>query len=251
MEPVAVEKVIIDGFLDLETFSNMSGISIDDIQKHNPSILKGILPSHSRGFELKIPVENYAYFEANRQMILDSAQHQNGVPVMLASSKDMLENGVVIIGASSARASNDENDIDENEEPEKAEDEIKKIRKVKKKTYTVKRGDVLNRIAEKYDVDTYDLKVWNHLKSSKIMLGQKLVIFDDVEEVVEVERTIKEERKSKKTIDKTKPKYHVVQRGDTLWSISQRYGGISVEKIKKMNGLRSNAVKKGQKLKIV
>jgi len=251
MEPIAVEKVIIDGFLDLETFSNMSGISIDDIQKHNPSILKGILPSHSRGFELKIPVENYAYFEANRQMILDSAQHQNGVPVMLASSKDMLENGVVIIGASSARASNDENDIDENEEPEKAEDEIKKIRKVKKKTYTVKRGDVLNRIAEKYDVDTYDLKVWNHLKSSKIMLGQKLVIFDDVEEVVEVERTIKEERKSKKTIDKTKPKYHVVQRGDTLWSISQRYGGISVEKIKKMNGLRSNAVKKGQKLKIV
>lgn len=251
MEPVAVEKVIIDGYLDLETFSNMSGISIDDIQKHNPSILKGILPSHSRGFELKIPVENYAYFEANRQAILDSAQLQNGVSVMLASSKDVLENGVIIIGGGSARASNDENDNDENEKPEKAEDEIKKIRKVKKKVYTVKRGDVLNRIAEKYDVDTYDLKVWNHLKSSKIMLGQKLVIFDDVEEVVEVERTIKEERRSKKTIDRTKPKYHVVQRGDTLWSISQRYGGISVEKIKKINGLRTNAVKKGQKLKIV
>ena len=83
------------------------------------------------------------------------------------------------------------------------------------------------------------------------MLGQKLVIFDDVEEVVEIERTIKEERRSKKTIDRTKPKYHVVQRGDTLWSISQRYGGISVEKIKKINGLRTNAVKKGQKLKIV
>ena len=170
---------------------------------------------------------------------------------MLASSKDVLENGVIIIGGGSARASNDENDNDEEEKPEKAEDEIKKIRKVKKKIYTVKRGDVLNRIADKYDVDTYDLKVWNHLKSSKIMLGQKLVIFDDVEEVVEIERTIKEERRSKKTIDRTKPKYHVVQRGDTLWSISQRYGGISVEKIKKINGLRTNAVKKGQKLKIV
>jgi len=251
MEPVAVEKVIIDGYLDLETFSNMSGISIDDIQKHNPSILKGVLPSHSRGFELKIPVENYAYFEANRQAILDSAQLQNGVSVMLASSKDVLENGVIIIGGGSSITSNDDNGTEENEKPEKAEDEIKKIRKVKKKVYTVKRGDVLNRIAEKYDVDTYDLKVWNHLKSSKIMLGQKLVIFDDVEEVVEVERTIKEERRSKKTIDRTKPKYHVVQRGDTLWSISQRYGGISVEKIKKINGLRTNAVKKGQKLKIV
>ena len=61
----------------------------------------------------------------------------------------------------------------------------------------------MNRIADKYDVDMYDLKVWNHLKSSKIMVGQKLVILDDVEEVVEVERTIKEERKSKKTIEKT------------------------------------------------
>lgn len=251
MEPVMVEKVIIDGYLDLETFSNVSGISIDDIQKHNPSILKGVLPAHSRGFELKIPTENYAYFEANRQMILDSAQRQNGVPVMLASNKDVIENGVVIIGGGSVRTSNDENIVEEIEKPEKVEDEIKKIRKVKKKTYTVKRGDVLNRIAEKYDVDMYDLKVWNHLKSSKIMVGQKLVILDDVEEVVEVERTIKAERKSKKTIEKTRPKYHVVQRGDTLWSISQRYGGISVEKIKKINGLRSNSVKKGQKLKIV
>ncbi len=248
---MTVEKVVIDGYLDLETFSNVSGISIDDIQKHNPSILKGVLPAHSRGFELKIPTESYAYFEANRQMILDSAQRQNGVPVMLASNIDVIENGVVIIGGGSARVSNDENIVEETEKPEKVEDEIKKIRKVKKKTYTVKRGDVLNRIAEKYDVDMYDLKVWNHLKSSKIMVGQKLVILDDVEEVVEVERTIKAERKSKKTIEKTKPKYHVVQRGDTLWSISQRYGGISVEKIKKINGLRSNSVKKGQKLKIV
>lgn len=251
MEPVTVEKVVIDGYLDLETFSNVSGISIDDIQKHNPSILKGVLPAHSRGFELKIPTESYAYFEANRQMILDSAQRQDDVPVMLASNKDVIENGVVIIGGGSVRASNDENIVEETEKPEKVEDEIKKIRKVKKKTYTVKRGDVLNRIAEKYDVDMYDLKVWNHLKSSKIMVGQKLVILDDVEEVVEVERTIKAERKSKKTIEKTKPKYHVVQRGDTLWSISQRYGGISIEKIKKINGLRSNSVKKGQKLKIV
>ncbi|MFN3489145.1 MAG: LysM peptidoglycan-binding domain-containing protein [Emticicia sp.] len=251
MEPVMVEKIIIDGYLDLETFSNVSGVSIDDIQKHNPSILKGVLPAHSRGFELKIPAESYAYFEANRQMILDSAQHQNGKPVMLASNNDVIENGVIVIGGSSVRASNDDNEVEENEKPEKIEDEIKKVRKVKKKTYTVKRGDVLNRVAEKYDVDMYDLKVWNHLKSSKIMVGQKLIILDDVEEVVEVQRTIKAERKSKQTLEKTKPKYHVVQRGDTLWSISQRYGGISIEKIKKMNGLRSNAVKKGQKLKIV
>ena len=76
MEPVITEKVYIDGYLDIETFSNLSGISIDDIQKFNPSILKGVLPIYTRGFELKIPTEYYSYFEANRQMILDSAQKQ-------------------------------------------------------------------------------------------------------------------------------------------------------------------------------
>ena len=74
---------------------------------------------------------------------------------------------------------------------------------------------------------------------------------DDEEEVVVVERTIKAEKQAQKAIEKSKPKYHIVQKGDTLWSISQRYGGVSVEQIKKINGLRSNAVKKGQKLKIV
>lgn len=257
MEPVAIEKVTIDGFLDIETFSNASGISIDDIQKLNPSILKGVLPAYSRGFELKIPAESYAYFEANRQMILDSAQRQGTEPILLASNSTSPEPGIIIIGANNTTysTSNDRNYgetiVEELDKPAKVEDDIKKIHKVKKRTYTVKRGDVLNKIADKFDVDMYDLKVWNKLKSSKIMVGQKLTILDDDEEVVEVERTIKSERKAKIEIEKRKPKYHVVQRGDTLWSISQRYGGISVEKIKKMNGLRSNSVKKGQKLKIV
>ncbi|WP_082892929.1 MULTISPECIES: lytic transglycosylase domain-containing protein [Emticicia] len=260
MEHEPVEKILIDGYLDLETFSNVSGISLDDIQKHNPSILKGVLPQHSRGFELRIPAQSYAFFEANRQMILDSAQKLNGVSVMLAdassgkstnvaSSKS--SDGILIIGDPKYTTLSSTNEPIEEVEPEKEEEEIKKIRKVKKRTYTVRRGDVLNRIADKFDVDMYDLKTWNNLKSSKIMVGQRLVILDDVEEVVEVERTIKEERKSKKVIEKSKPKYHIVQRGDTLWSISQRYGGISIEKIKKINGLRSNSVKKGQKLKIV
>jgi membrane-bound lytic murein transglycosylase D len=256
MEPVPTETVTIDGFLDIETFSNASGISIDDIQKLNPQILKGVLPAHSRGFELKIPAENYAYFDANRQMILDSAQRQGMEPVILAANNSS-EPGVIIIGgnttysSSSNERNNGETIVEELDKPARVEDDIKKIHKVKKKTYTVRRGDVLNKIADKYDVDMYDLKTWNKLKSSKIMAGQKLIILMDDEEVVEVEKTIKAERKTKNAIEKTKPKYHVVQRGDTLWSISQRYGGISVEKIKKMNGLRSNSVKKGQKLKIV
>jgi membrane-bound lytic murein transglycosylase D len=41
---------------------------------------------------------------------------------------------------------------------------------------------------------------------------------------------------------------HQVQPGDTLWNISQKYDGISVEQIKKLNKLKSNSIKPGQKL---
>ena len=43
---------------------------------------------------------------------------------------------------------------------------------------------------------------------------------------------------------------HSVQPGDTLWNISKKYNGISVEDIKKKNKLKSDALKPGQKLVI-
>ncbi len=250
MEPVPTETVVIDGFLDIETFSSLSGVSLDDIQKLNPSILKGVLPSHYRGFELKIPASNYAYFDANRQMILDSAQRRSEFQPILAtnSDKNNEESGVVIIGDNAGYAS--DNQSDEPAEPVKLDEDVKKIRKVKKRYYVVRRGDVLNKVADKFDVDMYDIKVWNKLKSSKIMVGQRLLILDDGGDDIGADKNIKNENRLRREIEKNKPKYHIVQRGDTLWSISQRYGGISIEKLKKMNGLRTNAVKKGQKLKI-
>lgn len=257
MSPVETQAVYVDGFLDIETFSNLSGVSIDEIQLLNPQILKAYLPEATRDFVLRIPAEKYAYYEANRQMILDSAQKHKVPPYLLASDSQngqpkQSNDGIIIIGENYSVKDDGGMVVEDLDKPAKVEEDVKKIRSVKKKTHIVKRGEVLNRIADKYDVEMYDIKVWNKLKSSKILVGQRLTIYLDNEndEVAEVERTIKAERKTKKEIEKTKPKYVKVQRGDTLWSISQRYGGISVEKIKKMNGLKSNKVKAGQKLKI-
>jgi len=45
--------------------------------------------------------------------------------------------------------------------------------------------------------------------------------------------------------------YHVVQPGDTLWSIAKRYDGISVDDLKKTNNIHnSKSLKPGTKLKI-
>ena len=44
------------------------------------------------------------------------------------------------------------------------------------------------------------------------------------------------------------PKYHVVQKGDTLWGISRKYG-VSVDKLVERNGIKDkNRIYVGQKI---
>jgi membrane-bound lytic murein transglycosylase D len=43
--------------------------------------------------------------------------------------------------------------------------------------------------------------------------------------------------------------YHVVQPGDTLWSIAQRYPGVSVEDLRRLNS-DLNGLKPGTKIKV-
>ena len=50
-------------------------------------------------------------------------------------------------------------------------------KKTSKITYhTVRKGDTLSSIADKYNVSISDLKKWNKLKSSDIVTGQKLKV---------------------------------------------------------------------------
>lgn len=44
--------------------------------------------------------------------------------------------------------------------------------------------------------------------------------------------------------------FHVVQKGDTLWSIANRYDNVTIEEIKQLNSLNDNNLKLGQKLRL-
>ncbi len=50
-------------------------------------------------------------------------------------------------------------------------------------THVVKRGETLEKIAEKYSVTITNLKKWNKLSGSRILIGQKLIVHTDGEEV--------------------------------------------------------------------
>ena len=106
-------------------------------------------------------------------------------------------------------------------------------------TYRVRSGDVLGSIARRHGVSVSNLKYWNNLSSNLIRVGQKLYIEANTYPNTTVAQT-----------NSSGQKTYIVQPGDSLWIISKRYGGLSVEELKRLNNLSSNSIKPGQRLVI-
>lgn len=118
----------------------------------------------------------------------------------------------------------------------------------KRITYRVKSGDYLGKIAEKYGVRVSSIKRWNRLKSSRLKIGQRLYIYPK-----RVPAIPKKSTKNKTTKSTPKGEYsiYVVKKGDSLWTIAQKFKNVSMDDIKKWNNIWSvKNLKPGTKLKI-
>lgn len=248
------DTIILNTYIDLDKFATLSNIHLEEIQKLNPQILTHILPARTRNFQLKLPKNEMAFFRENRQSILDSATKlpttliekvMQTPGVVLASNKN--EDTTNTFQQTLASIPNETRTVFTREIVEDDMEDVVINKKPKKTTYIVKKKDNLHQIAEHFDVDVYDIKHWNHLANTTIQPGQKLIIFKESA----VSSTVKYARSNhKENLGKGKVRFHNVQDGDTLWNISQRYGGISIDKLKKLNGIKNNVVKAGMKLRV-
>jgi LysM repeat protein len=108
--------------------------------------------------------------------------------------------------------------------------------------YIVKKGDTLYKISKKYGISIKKLKELNHLKTTKIKPGQKLIIYQFYNAEIPSKKDLKEFKKEDFKI-------YVVKEGDTLYSISLKYN-VPLEVLKSLNGIKDNVIFVGQKLKI-
>lgn len=262
--PIPCDTIHVNGYLSIERFCQYSGVPLTEIQKMNPSIMTGVLSDQTRGFVLRVPKAHFDYFAANRLSILDSAGRNPTVStnMLLASTEN------VRYGSDSSRKRDYFPFMEATEEKVREsqhvlavnsissdDEDVEEVvrRKPNKIVYVVKRGEALSNIANKYKVEVYDLKKWNHLRSTRIQRGQKLVILREPAVPTTANRIAQagknhskpEVAKKSKTY---KPKYHRVQEGDTLWNISQRYSDLTVDQLKKLNKIKGNSLKPGQRL---
>ncbi len=107
--------------------------------------------------------------------------------------------------------------------------------------YRVRSGDYLGRIAERYGVGVSQIKRWNNLRSNNLRVGQRLTIYP--RKPVSSSATAS----GNKT---TSPKFYTVKQGDSLWSISRKFPGVTVQKIKDLNNMNGSSLKPGMKLKL-
>lgn len=112
--------------------------------------------------------------------------------------------------------------------------------------YRVRDGDFLGKIAERYGVRVSQLKQWNGLRSNNLRIGQRLTIYPRKNPG----SSVKPRETPSRTAVANNSKIHEVRSGDSLWTISRKYPGVTIENLRKWNGISGNNLKPGTKLKL-
>ena len=115
--------------------------------------------------------------------------------------------------------------------------------------YIVQRGDTLSKVSKKFNIKLAAIRAANpSLKGDVIRIGQKLNLPGKVD-VGEQKAPVVAKPKKVYTPYTGETKEYVVKSGDTLGAIA--YGnGINIRQLKELNGLSSDVLRIGQKLKI-
>lgn len=117
--------------------------------------------------------------------------------------------------------------------------------------YIVQKGDNLGNIAKKFGATLDDLKQWNNLGSNAIALGSTLIVAKNEIAIVTNKATVASfKKKDDYTTPAKKEAEYYVKKGDSLYSISKKYPGVTISDLKKWNNIKEEELKPGMKLKI-
>ncbi len=235
--PVITDTVMIHEDLHLQQISEVLDVPIEQLRSLNPQYKNDIIPGNSEAYSLKLPINIIPQF-----IEMSDSIYQRNSSFFFSQPTHFL-----------------------NAQQSSSRHTTTKI------FHTVRSGETLVKIADKYGVNTSDVKKWNKLKSSKVAVGKKLTIYrqsplssanNNSTAVNSTQnkpaadtsstasgQTVKPE-KNKPAVSSKSPKIHVITQGETLSSIARKYD-ISLSALTSANNLsKDKPIHAGQKLKI-
>ncbi|WP_420603514.1 LysM peptidoglycan-binding domain-containing protein [Flagellimonas sp.] len=206
------DTVHVKSLITFDQISKLVDISKEELEMLNPAYKLNIIPKiKGKTYALRLPITKIGKFVSNEEAIYAYAKKE----------LDSLEKPLPQLTV--------------------AKNQVR---------YKVRSGDYLGKIAERYGVGVSQIKRWNGLRSNNLRVGQRLTIFPRKPYIPK--RTVAKKNSSKSASGTVAggSKVHTVQEGDSLWTISRKYPGVSIENLREWNGLSGNNLKPGTKLKL-
>jgi membrane-bound lytic murein transglycosylase D len=247
-KPLEYDTVSVEGNIGIDVLAKCAGLSVSEFKAYNPQLLQHALPPGSQKHDVHVPKSTgflaalakvpaseritYQRHVIQKGESLGRIAAKYGVSVQSIQTKNNIKNanrihvGQVLLIPSAGEAKSLVSAKGGSSKPSSSSSSSKP--KTKTITHTIKKGENLNLIANKYGVSVSDIKRWNKItNANKIYAGQKLKIY---------------------TNQPTWTTY-TVKSGDNLSTIAKKYG-VTVSDIKTWNNLKSTKIYVGQKLKI-
>ena len=241
--PLDVDTLMVHKEVHFEQIAHVLNIDVEEIKALNPQYKRNVIPAFSESFPLCLRRRDLDRFEQLQDSICKYEYDTYFGPLQVYVS--------TYTGKSADNSTS------------------------KKKYHTVRSGESLSKIANKYGISVNELKRMNNLKSNYLKVGQKLVVGYTYVAPAKTEKTTTPtdstatatntpqdnssdnsssaaSASSSSSSSSSAPAYitYTVQSGDTLSKIAGKYG-LSVQKIADYNHLNNvNSLRVGQKLKI-
>jgi membrane-bound lytic murein transglycosylase D len=272
LEPIACDKVTVKGPTDLAVIARLAGSSYSEIKTLNPELKRWCTPPQLESYEINLPVgtkenflaayadlpaaerRNYAVHKFARGETLKSLARQHRLTIdeilranSLSSFKSVRAGRNLVIPLRAGVEAIPREDL---------LDDPVVIKIAKSRTYKVKKGDTLRRIALRSDVSLSQLKSWNRLTDrSRLRIGQVLRVGPGRSSARPLTTTAKaaphkgSSQVAKKTATSGGNKIvYTVKKGDTVYKIARQYA-VNPAQILAWNGLdNEHTLQPGQNL---
>lgn len=245
--PLATDTVMVTNMLHLQQVADVLQLDLEQLRALNPQYKRDIIPGNTAPSVLKLPAaETYTFVDKEDTVFTHRAE-------------ELLANCIPLDAAA------------RNNGPDRGTKE--------RITHTVKSGENVYTIANRYGVAASDVRKWNGLRSNRVARGKRLKLYIDNGGVSFASST-----KASATTSNAKGKgaaatasassasrssakgasapsrssgaggkefvSYRVKSGDSLYSISKKYPGVTAAVLQKTNGLSGTDIRPGQVLKI-